>query len=298
MLSTIIISYNTAALTKQTILAVIADAQKSHIDQEVIVVDNASSDHSLETIKKLRQGHQNIRLIENKKNIGFARANNQAINQAQGEFIFLLNSDTVVLPNSLHHLINDLKKDKKLGLVAAQLLNANRTVQYQGGDLPTLANIANQMFFLDDLPLIGSWFHSPQKKLIAQTSPTPVGWVGGTAVMIKRQLIEEIGLLDEAIFMYAEDIDYCFRAHRAGWRIAIEPKARVIHYGSASSSSESAIRGEFKGLIYLFKKHRPAWQLTWLKLILKIAAYLRFYLFSIVKKNASAPYKKILSDLN
>jgi len=299
VISTIIISYNTKELTHQAIKSVMADAKRSRLILEVIVVDNASTDNSLTMIQQLLKQHRNIRLIANHKNVGFAKANNQAIQQAKGEFIFLLNSDTEVLPGTVRALIEDLQRNKHLGLVAAKLLNLDKTLQYQGGDLPTLGSVANQMFFLDDLPLIGKFFHSPQKKITPTCSPTYLGWVGGTALMIRHQLINEIGLLDENIFMYSEDVDYSIRAHQASWQVAIEPKAQVIHYKSASSSSTQAIKGEFTGLIYLFHKHHARWQSHLLKLILKAGATLRVLVFAIIgKKEKSATYKKILNDLN
>ena len=125
-----------------------------------------------------------------------------------------------------------------------------------------------------------------------------MGWVAGTAMMIKSEVIDQVGFLDEKIFMYAEDVDYCWRARQQGFQVALVPEAKIIHYGSASSSSARAIKGEFRGLIYLFQKHQPKWQTNYLKLILMIGASLRVILFAIINQpNKSLTYKKVLNDL-
>ena len=299
LITTIIVSYNTADLTCQAIKSVIDDALKNQIEHEVIVVDNASSDNSVKKIKQLTKKFSQVRLFENKKNLGFAKANNQAIKKAKGEFIFLLNSDAQVIPGSLTRLAHALQTNQALGIVSPLLLNPDKTLQNQGGDLPSLFSVANQMFFLDDLPIIGQYLPSPQKKFLPKKSPTYMGWVAGTAMMIKSEVIDQVGFLDEKIFMYAEDVDYCWRARQQGFQIALVPEAKVIHYGSASSSSARAIEGEFLGLIYLFKKHQPSWKLSFLKLILLTGASLRVVLFAIIgQKEKSLIYKQVLDKLH
>lgn len=147
---------------------------------------------------------------------------------------------------------------------------------------------------LDDIPVIGKWLPSTQhtgwRADLAGFGPSTElilkDWVGGTALMIRREVWEEIGLLDEQIFMYGEDIEYCMRARAHHWDIAVAPQAQVIHYGSASSSSVNAIKGEFRGYIYLWAKHKPIWQLSVARLILAVGALLRFGVFGTMKPNS------------
>ena len=300
LVTTIIISYNTAKLTAQAVKSVVHDARQSQIEYEVIVVDNASIDNSVEVIKKLKQQYPEIKLIQNQENLGFAKANNQAIKQAKGEYLFLLNSDTQVKPSSLLSLLQAFNQDPSLGVASAYLITPEgRPQQSQGGDLPRLVSVASQMFFLDDLPFLGRFLPSTQKRYLKLKKTKKVGWVAGTAMMIKNQVIDTVGLLDEEIFMYAEDMDFCLRARQIGFQVAIVPKAQIVHYGSASSSSARAIEGEFMGLLYLFKKHLPSWQLPLLKLVLIAGASLRVLLFAMMgKKEKSQLYKQILANLN
>ena len=110
-------------------------------------------------------------------------------------------------------------------------------------------------------------------------------WVAATAMLVKREVFDEIGLLDENIFMYGEDVEFCLRANQHLWDIAIHPNAQIVHYGSASSSSKNAIIGELKGYQYIWSKHKPLWQLPILKLILKTGISLRVLLFATIARN-------------
>ena len=165
------------------------------------------------------------------------------------------------------------------------------------------------MFFLDDLPFFGKYFPSTQqtgKNFQRLSSPAEdnlrlqkMGWVGGTAMMIRKEVIDEIGLLDEKIFMYAEDIEFCVRARDHHWDIAIHPQAYITHFGSASSSSENAILGEIRGYLYIWAKHKPFWQMNIVRSLLVIGVYLRIFLFGVLLRDSKRAniYKKAISSL-
>lgn len=325
-LSVLVVSYNTADLTLQAIKQVIREIETSqHLqDQtEIVVVDNNSSDGSYKRLLNLKNKCPYLQLIKNKQNLGFAQANNQAIKQARGQYILLLNSDTKPQTGSLSQLLKSFLKHPvrestaelsshtgqldKLGILAATLLNPDETVQPQGGSSPTLFSLAVQMLFLDDVPVLGKIlptiqetgqaqrkFHSKRTKLIQKD------WVGGTAMMIRRAVIDEIGLIDPNIFMYGEDLEYCLRAKNHHWDVAIDPQAKIVHYGSASSSSRQALLGEFKAYLYLWAKHKPNWQMFPAKTILFFGAILRIFLFGTILKDTSKArvYKNALSLLD
>lgn len=318
LLSIVIVSYNTKALTLQTLASVEESLQRSpELDQktDIWVVDNNSTDGSVEAVEKLVKSSSRLHLIKNQANLGFAGANNKAIERSKGEYVLLLNSDTVVQEDALAQMIATFSmsqsnletavlaeaRDKldHLGVLAAQLLNPDGSLQAQGGSFPTLFSLATHMLFLDDIPVIGKFLPSTQhtgrnahhhqgSKLYL------VDWVGGTAVMIRRAVFLEAGLLDSSIFMYGEDIEFCMRAKSHHWDVAILPSAKVIHYGSASSSSKNAIIGELKGYIYIWAKHKPIWQKPILKLILGIGILLRIILFGTMIRDAhrAAIYKE------
>lgn len=325
-LSVIIVSYNTKKLTLQTIETAWKEAQSSSLARktEIIIVDNDSQDGTVQAIGDAFKS-KNIKVIANQHNKGFASANNQGIKIAQGKYIILLNSDTIVQKGSLSTMVETFEnsplddktanlanqKDKidRLGILAPTLLNPDGTLQPQGGDLPTLFSLFNQMSFLDDLPIIGKLIPSTQhtgfrqsEKLRYHTHDTRLikrGWVGGTAMMIRKEVIDEIGLLDDAIFMYGEDTEYCMRADHHHWDVAIDPQAKVTHFGQASSCSANAIKGEFKAYLYNWSKHKPLWQIPLVKLTLKMGALLRILAFSTIKPDQKRCqiYKALISQI-
>jgi hypothetical protein len=326
-LSVIIVSYNTAHFTLQTIDSVLQEIaqQPFLLDQtEILVVDNHSQDESVTELKKLVTAHPKIiKLLQNTQNLGFAQANNRALKKAQGEYLLLLNSDTIVQQGALAQMVTRFEENPvldfsanlagqkgqldKLGILAATLLNPDKTLQAQGGNFPTLFSLASHMLFLDDLPVVGQFFPSTQHtgKNIRQQLDTQesnvqqLDWVGGTAMMFRRQVLEEVGPLDQNIFMYGEDIEFCMRARDHHWDVAIEPAAQVIHFGSASSSSARAIIGEMLGYIYIWSKHKPSWQRPVVKHLLKLGCLLRIWLFgTMVKRPAKAQvYRELYQTL-
>jgi GT2 family glycosyltransferase len=298
LLSIIIVSYNTVQLTLQTLDSVFSSVEKSILLKnkvEIIVIDNASSDESVSKIKKLTTKHKNLQLIENKDNVGFARANNQAAKLARGEQILLLNSDTIVINDALEKLVQTATKNN-LGIAVAQLLNPDKTIQPQGGSFPNLLSILNHFFFLDDLPLIGRLIPSTQHTGLNTRQSSP-DWVGGTAMLVSKKVWDKLNGLDGKIFMYGEDMEFCLRAHHQSIKIGLINNAQITHLGSASSSNKNAIHGEIKGYLYIWKKHYPAWQLPILKLILRIGIVLRVLLFGMIlrDKNKGEIYRTALN---
>lgn len=322
ILSIITVSYNTKDLTLQTLETAIKEVNSSKKlkDQtEIFVVDNDSKDGSPkaceELLKKLKFPH--YRVFTNKENLGFARANNQATEIAKGKYIILLNSDTITHKGGLSLLVEAMEKNgigeisansedsgelDKLGIIAPTLLNPDGSIQNQGGSLPSLGTVAAQMLFLDDIPFIGKFFPSTQHTGMSdfafasydENTPKLIskGWIAGTAMMIRKELIDDIGMLDGNIFMYGEDQEYCMRARNHHWDIAIHPKAKITHFGCASSSSRNAIHGEFKGYLYIWKKHMPTWQLPILKTILYVGAVLRQVIYTLRGKETPASIYK------
>ncbi len=299
LLSTIIVSYNTADLTCHCVSSVLNEYKHSNIDGEIIVVDNHSSDDSVKKLKRLF--HDHIRLVENKENVGFAAGNNKGIRASTGKYIFLLNSDTVIHPGDIkqllnvfqHHPDNDTESLEhthlidRVGIVSGRLENIDGTLQKQGGSLPNLWVIC--LWWLLPLPARLAKF-PPQWSLHIEQDDffereQLMGWVGGTAMLLRREMIDEIGLLDEGIFMYAEDIEYCLRAQKHHWDTVYIPSTNITHFGSASSSSESARFGEIVGLFYVSQKHFPAWKAGAVRKILRLGCLLRLVLFGIILGN-------------
>jgi GT2 family glycosyltransferase len=314
LLSVIIISYNTRELMVQTLESVLTEIHLSNTlknTTEIFVVDNHSTDDSVAAISTLAKKNHSINLFRNTTNLGFAAANNQAIAQAKGKYIFLLNSDTIVHEGSLQKMVEAFEKRPidestselfsqkerldKLGVLAANLLNKDGSLQPQGGSFPTLFSLASHMFFLDDLPMIGQYLPSTQHtgksgRVLTErqtSNPQQLDWIGGTAMMLRKQMLEEIGPLDQNIFMYGEDVELCMRAKKHHWDVAVLPSAKITHLGSASSSAKNAIIGEIKGYLYIWSKHKPLWQVPLAKLILSLGVQLRIMLFGLILKDTA-----------
>lgn len=311
LLSVIVVSYNTPDLTIQTLTSVIREITASHFlngKTDVYIIDNDSHDDSVARIRQFVKDchYPLVKVIENSKNLGFAGANNQALRLSQAKYCLLLNSDTIVQKKALELLVKTMEKVSvneetanseewgekidKLGVLSATLVNPDGSFQPQGGSLPALHTIASQMLFLDDLPWIGHFFpstqHTGMSDFAFQTYRRnlqrliPKDWVGGTAMLLRKSMLDEIGLLDENIFMYGEDQELCMRAKNHHFDVAIHPQATITHFGSASSSSKNAILGEFKGYLYIFQKHKPHWQLPILKALLFLGASLRILFYN------------------
>ncbi len=299
-LSIVIINYKTRELTVDCVRSVIKNTK---LDFEILLVDNASSDGSVELFRKEFGKKKNVTLIESPKNVGFASGNNVGIKKAQGEYVLLLNSDTVVPAGTLDGMVEWVVDNPKVGVATCSLKNKDGTLQGTGGYFPTLLNVASWMT-IEDLPFVSGLikpFH-PMRKMMDKneefyTEPRELDWVTGAFMLIRKSVIDEIGLMDEDYFMYTEDTDFCYRAKKAGWKIFFNPKWSITHFGGASSTSEFAILSEYKGIKNFFKKHYPKWQYLPLRAFLKTGALLRAPVFGLLEgKEAFATYAKAFNQ--
>lgn len=275
-LSIIIINYKTPDLT----VACLESIRKyvKNINYEVILIDNNSQDGSVNKFKKLQYKNFDLKVICNSENLGFAKANNQGIKISKAKYILLLNSDTEFTFSFLDKMINYMDDNEDIGISTCALLNKDKTYQVSGGYFPNLANVFTWMT-IQDLPLIDKLvkpFH-PKK---AFTKKHQLDWVTGAFFLIRSEVIKEVGLLDEDYFMYTEEVDFCFRVKKAGWKVLLLPKWSIIHYGGASSVREFAILQETKGVKLFFKKHYSDWQSLFLRLFLKTGYMWRIFLVS------------------
>jgi len=303
ILSIIIVSYNTKKLTLDCLRSVFADKSlsfnlkkpksNSTIPTEIIVVDNASSDDSVSALKKVK----NIHLLKNQKNIGFALANNQAYKIAKGNFILLLNSDTLILHSSISQSLTWLSSHPEASVCTAQLLNSDKSIQSSGGFFPNLLNVFTWSFGLDDLPFINQLVpplhpHPPQFYTHDRffLKDHPQDWVTGAYMLIRKSALSHTGLFDKNYFMYGEEVELSYRIKQNNpqtqtWYL-IGPQ--IIHFGGASAKSKvDPILNEYRGILSFFKKHRPSGQYQLVKTILKINARLRalFYLLTLKPKS-------------
>jgi GT2 family glycosyltransferase len=246
----------------------------------------------------------NLKVILNKENAGFAKANNQGIEKSEGEYVLLLNSDTIITEkNFFNKIIKFLEKNNNIGILGPKLLWENGQIQSSGGYFPTLPRLITWALMLDDLPLINKIikpYHPHQPNFYTNDSYYQKlhhqDWVTGACFFIKRIVLDKIGFLDEKFFMYAEEMEYCYRAKKAGFGVIYYPKASLIHLGGKSGTSLLAAKGEFWGIKYFYQKHQPSWQKPIAGLLLKTAAFLRSLVFYQNQEKRQV-YQQVLADL-
>lgn len=198
---------------------------------ETIVVDNASNDGSFETIAG---SFPWVRLIQNQQNVGFARANNQGILAGRSPYVLLLNSDTVVQPGAFEHLLAFMDQRVTVGAAGPRLLNGDGSLQPSAHPMMTPGREFWRLLFLDTV-----WPRATYpKEWWNSNTASPVEVLKGAAMMLRREALEKVGVLDEDYFMYSEEVDFCYRLKRAGWELWYVPAAVVTHFGEASTRQE------------------------------------------------------------
>lgn len=257
-LSIIIVSWNTRDILLDCLDSIVAHPPLRSYD--VWVVDNASSDGSAAAV---RERYPYVQVIENPENLGFAAANNQAIEASRGDYVLLLNSDTIVHAQALERMAQFLDAHDRVGIAGACLLNADGTLQPSWAAFPS---------FWSELLGRNIRIRTPYRTTDGSAAYL-VDWVGGAALMIRRTVIEQIGVLDEGYFMYSEETDWCFRVRKAGWDICYLPDATIVHLGGQSSKKASArMKAElYRSKIRFYAKHYGRRQAYALSLTLRVA---------------------------
>lgn len=270
-LSIIIVSWNTVDLLDACLGSIMAHPPRRHF--EVIVVDNASTDGSVQMV---RRQYPDVTLLKNENNVGFARANNQGIQQASGRHLLLLNPDTEVRADALETLLDFLERNGSVGAVGARILNRDGTLQHSCYPAPTLFNEWLHLFHLDRERREGmeSW---------DVTQPRAVEVLLGACIMVRGEALDDVGPLDERFFMYSEEVDFCHRLREAGWSLYWVPQAQVVHYGGQSTrqAATDMFLRLYEGKLLYFRKHRGRGAAWLYKLILLIGSLPRLALIPI-----------------
>jgi len=283
-LSIIIVNWNTKELLLPCVRSVFENEQG--ISREVIVVDNGSRDGSGNEVKKT---FSFIHLVENEKNLGFAKAVNQGLQKASGRYVLLLNPDTQVKEKAIEGLVSFMETHPRAGISGAQLLNSDGSKQNSIANFPSLATELLNKSFL-------RWLF-PKKfpgKERDYPEPIEVDSVIGACMVVRRDALEQVGLLDEDYFIFLEETDWCYRMKRAGWKIYHIPQAQVFHFqGKSAETVKKRARVEFyRSRYHLFKKNRGhlQWFLLLIGLMIRLGVELIFitaaclFTFFILKK--------------
>jgi GT2 family glycosyltransferase len=271
-LSIIIVNWNTRDLLAQCIQAVY-DTTHS-LDFEIIVVDNASTDGSQEMVQ---QEFPDVNLIANAENLGFAKANNQAIQHSQGRYVLLLNSDAFVRENTIEQMVAFMDAHPETGMAGCKLLYEDGRLQPSCSAFPTLFTEFCIATGLDKLfpksPLFGKyrltyWDFDDVRK---------VDVILGAFMLVRATAINEVGLMDERYFIYSEEVDWCYRFNEKGWEIHFCPDVKAVHlYGRSTRQARVEMLIQlYRSRIEFFRKFHGKQSATLLKAIIGLNCLLR-----------------------
>ena len=250
-LSIVIVSWNVCEYLRSCLSSIVYN--QGDLEVEVIVVDNGSVDGSTQMI---RDDYPWVKLLECDENIGFPKGNNIGLRAAIGRYLLLLNPDTKIISDALPQMVAYLKKNEEVGVVGGQLLNSDGTIQSSRRRFPSVATAIFEStwlqpyaprgmirrYYAEDLPL---------------DRPVEVDWLVGACLMTRQEVIAQIGYMDEAFFMYSEELDWCRRIKEAGWRIIYLPEAQIIHHvGKSSEQAETERHVNFqRAKLRYFRKY-------------------------------------------
>ena len=250
--SVIIVNWNTRELLRACLASTYAESPSDRL--EVIVVDNGSSDGSVEMVRK---EFEQVILIVNPDNRGFASANNQGIAIAKGRYVLLLNSDTIVLDRAIEKAITFADQHPGTAVTGCRILNPDRTLQNSCFMFPSNLNWFLFSTYLYKLFSRSRFFGREQMTWWQRDDVREVDVVTGCFMLVNRKAIDEVGMMDEQFFMYAEETDWCYRFKREGWKNRFTPSAEIIHIGGASAARLGAQRAQVtnKSFIRYMYKH-------------------------------------------
>ncbi|HUS59890.1 MAG TPA: glycosyltransferase family 2 protein [Nevskiaceae bacterium] len=289
--SIVILNWNTKELLKQCLESL--KKSRGDLETEVIVVDNGSQDGSVEMIKQFKSSTPDLKLhfIANKKNLGFARGNNQAIKMATGDFVMLLNSDTIVQKGAIEKLAVYLIKSPKIAVASPLLLNKDGSIQKDPCYLKFPSPVTAFFYYNSFLKKIAVKFFP---WLLFSTTdfsqPVEVEQLPGAAVMFRKEVLKKLKGFDESYPLYFEDVDLSFRIRKLGYKLVVVPGAKIIHLGR--KSIEPLIKKEgiekfyflnFSSLFLFCEKNYSKFKACLIKMI--IFSHLLLTLrFSLIKK--------------
>ncbi len=246
-LSVIYVNYRTSHCLQQSLPLLITSLKKN--SSEIYIIDNNSWDDRLSA---LRQDYPMVNFLRNSHNLGFARACNTALRHCKGNYILLLNPDVYLQPTTLSSMLHYMSQHKDIGILAPQLRFQDGSLQHSCRRYPTpLVHFLNMLY-----PCARRVQHYLMKN-IDHSSPQDIDWSLGAFLLVRREVLDKIGYLDERFFLYFEDVDLCRRAKKAGWRVVYYPKAVATHLYQRSSRLlfSKPFLHHVKSMYFYYKKH-------------------------------------------
>jgi GT2 family glycosyltransferase len=277
--SVVIVSWNTRALLLDALASLYETT--TGVSFEVIVVDNASEDGTSEAVD---EKFPDVRLLRLETNRGFTGGNNAGFEIARGRYVLLLNSDTIVLPTTIAPLVYYLDDHPGAGCVGAKHLNADGSLQRSMDDEPTLLPDALYYTELHRVPAVRRWLTRSCAWWSDHEVEQEAGWVNGACLMVRRVVIAEVGGLDERLFIYGEELDWCHRMRQAGWSVHFIPSAEVIHLGGQAMDSAADRRAALlmRGQLHFYQQHHNRRTATAFRAVIALTAIVRLVAIHLV----------------
>lgn len=280
LLSIVIVNYNVKAFLQNCLLSIRRACEK--IDHEIIVVDNASDDGSIELIKK---NFPEVILIESQTNLGFSKANNLGLKRSTGKYICLINPDTIVEENTFEHMIDFMDNNPDVGLAGCKILNPDGTFQLAcRRSFPTPWVAFTKIIGLSKLFPKSRLFAKYNLTYLDENQTYEVDAVSGSFMFLRREVYEIIKGLDESFFMYGEDLDYCYRVKKSGYKVYYVHSTQIIHFKGESTkrSNIDELKHFYDAMRLFVRKHFSS---SWImELILQLAINFRSFLAFIGKR--------------
>jgi GT2 family glycosyltransferase len=224
------------------------------LDLDIYVVDNHSSDGSVDMI---RRSYPDVNLIMNGENRGFAKGNNQVLRIFQSRYCLITNPDIIILPGTLQEMVSFMDSNSDAGIIGCKLLNTDRSLQYSCRRYPTIITLLSRGLLVDSL--------FPKRNIskkylmmdVSHDGIIPVNWLTGCCLMVRKETIQQIGLMDENYFLYFEDVDLCYRVNQK-WKVYYLSHVQMIHEFQHTSRRIGGLKHKFyhtKSALHFFKKH-------------------------------------------
>jgi GT2 family glycosyltransferase len=236
-LSIIIVNYKSQVFLHQCLTSIYQKVKG--VDFEVVVVDNASNDNGLQ---KIKENFLKVKLIINTVNLGFSMACNQVLREVESQYVLLLNPDTEILDSNLEKMIGFLEENSRVGVLGSKILDdkgdEQRTAFPKRTVLREILDIIPYMKLERILPV--NWTDRFYDKLIKESEdPFEVFWVTGACLLMRKKVLDEVGFLDENLFLFSEDVDFCWRAKKGHWKVMFFPLFRIVHNLGGSSLEDT-----------------------------------------------------------
>ncbi len=249
-LSFVILTWNSEKYIAKCLSSIVISLESSPLNYEVLIADNGSQDNTIKVIKE--QTGTKIRLIEIGRNTGTTYPRNLAVKKAKGEYICIIDSDVEIFPGTIETLLSDIKKKTSVGLVVPKLIYPGGNLQKSTDQFPTAFQKVYRYFFLKKI-------EDRENKKKNHLTPIFVDYAISALWVIKRSIFIKVGMLDEKIFYSPEDVDFCLRLWKAGYKVFYDPTIVAIHHTQEISRGfkfNFAFIQHIKGLGYYFLKHR------------------------------------------